>query len=77
MIVGSNQCSASQFLTGVGKDMRRLCLFRNHTGPGARGLNAEPNSANISVADPHLITQICGELLEVTDKFVVSVSFVI
>lgn len=77
MIVGSNQCSASQLLTGVGKDMRRLCLFGNHSMTGSRVLNVEPDSASINVADTHLVTQVGCKLLNVIVKFVLAVSFAI
>ncbi|CAO2606090.1 hypothetical protein LEMLEM_LOCUS12744 [Lemmus lemmus] len=43
--------------------MRRLCLkstiYQEH--------NVEPDSANITVPDPHLATQVCFKLLEMTD----------
>lgn len=39
--------------------------------------NVEPDSANITVPDPHLATQVCCKLLEVTGKFVPGVSFAI
>lgn len=53
--------------------MRRLCLKTTI----CQEQNVEPDSANITVPDPHLTTQVCCKLLEVTGEFVLGVSFAI